>query len=365
MRIIDTEITGAADCIKIGEQWLGGKLPCFIVAELSGNHDQEYSRAAELVLAAAEAGADAIKMQAYTADTITLDHDGPDFQIKKTSSWAEYPTLHSLYARAQTPWEWFEPLTALANDHGMEAFCSVFDQTSIDYLENINTPAYKIAAAEITDVPLLRAVAETGKPVILSSGLADAEDLQLAVDTLWQGGCTDIVLLKCTTEYPAPIEQANINTIPDMARRYSCMVGLSDHTLEPEVALAAVCLGAKVVEKHLTLDALETVDSFFSLKPDAFKAMVMQIRTIEKALGCVDYTIAGEHSGNRMARRSLYVSQSIKAGELFSAENIRSVRPSHGLHPRYWDALIGSVAMRDMNRGDRLKLDDLPAKKIA
>lgn len=345
--------------MHIGKRTIGEGHPCFIVAELSGNHDQDFSRAEALVYAAAEAGADAIKMQAYTADTITLAHDGPDFQIGHGSSWSQYPTLHSLYARAETPWEWFEPLCALAAELGMEAFCSVFDESSVKFLDDIDTPAYKIAAAEITDVPLLRCVAATGKPVILSTGLADQQDLHLAVDTLRAARCEDIVLLKCTTEYPTPIEQANVLTIPDMQARFDCMAGLSDHTLENEVAMAAVCVGACVVEKHLTLDELETVDSFFSLKPDAFKRMVNHIRQVEKALGTVDYTIPGKQSGNHFARRSLYVCASIKAGEPFSAHNVRSVRPSHGLHPQYWDVLMESTAIRDMEKGDRLTLDDI------
>lgn len=348
--------------IRIGGRSIGENHPCFIVAELSGNHDQDYARAEALVHAAAEAGADAIKMQAYTADTITLDHDGPDFRITSGSSWSEYPTLHSLYARAETPWAWFEPLTALAKTLGMETFCSVFDQSSVEFLQQMGTPAYKIAAAEITDIPLLRTVGETGKPAILSTGLASAEDLQLAVDTLELAGCQDIVLLKCTTEYPAPVEQANLNTIPDMVARFGCLAGLSDHTLEPEVAVAAVCLGACVVEKHLTLDSMETVDSFFSLKPAAFKSMVTQIRTTEKALGSVDYSIPGEHSGNHLARRSLYASAAIKPGERFSPDNVRSVRPSHGLHPQYWDALMESTARRELHKGDRITLEDLSAR---
>lgn len=344
----------------IGNRKVGRGQPCYIVAEMSGNHGQNYERALDIVRAAAEAGADAVKMQAYTADTITLNHDGPDFQIQKGNSWESYNTLYELYQSAYTPWEWFEPLAAEAKALGIDAFCSVFDHSSVDYMESIGTNVYKIAAPEITDVPLLRKVARTGKPVILSSGVSTLDDLTLAIDTLNGAGCEQIMILKCTSEYPAPIEQANLRTIENISQRFDCLAGLSDHTLDNTVAIAAVCVGASMVEKHFTLDATDTVDSFFSLQPDAFKSLVDKIRVAEQALGQVDYTRAGHKSGTANGRRSLYASKSIKIGEKFSNENIRSVRPAYGLHPKHWDELMGTTVLRDIEFGERLTEADLP-----
>ena len=345
---------------KIGNRRVGTDQPCYIVAEMSGNHGQSYDRALAIVKAAAKAGADAVKMQAYTADTITLQHDSPDFCIQKGNSWESYNTLHELYQGAYTPWEWFAPLTAEAKALGMDAFCSVFDHSSVDYMESIGTNAYKIAAPEITDIPLLQKTAQTGKPVILSSGVSTQEDLALATDTLRQAGCDQIMVLKCTSEYPAPIEQANLRTIEDISQRFNCLAGLSDHTLDNTVAIAAVCVGACMIEKHFTLDSTETVDSFFSLQPEDFKLLVEKIRIAEQALGQVDYTRAGLKSGTANGRRSLYASKDISSGEIFSSENIRSVRPAYGLHPKHWDDLIGTAAVRTINFGERLTEADLP-----
>lgn len=349
------------DTINIGNHRIGKDCPCFIVAEMSGNHGQDYERARAIIHAAADSGADAVKMQAYTADTITLAHDSPDFTIPAENSWAQFKTLHELYQAAYTPWEWFGPLFAEARSLGMEAFCSVFDASSVDYLESIGASVYKIAGPEITDIPLLRVVAKTGKPVILSSGLATYDDLQLASDTLKDAGCKEFVILKCTSEYPAPIEQANLHTIAHISRTFGCLSGLSDHTTDTAVPVAAVCLGASVVEKHFTLDESETVDSFFSLQPDAFRHMAGQIRIAEKAMGQVSYSLAGEKSGTAAGRRSLYACKPIKKGEIFSEANVRSVRPAHGLHPKHWDTLLGTTATRDIAFGDRLTVNDLPA----
>jgi len=351
--------------ISIGDRLVGPDHPCFIIAEMSGNHGQDYDRALKIVHAAAEAGADAVKMQAYTADTITLAHDGPDFKISKDNSWAAYNTLHELYQTAYTPWEWFEPLINEANSLGMEAFCSVFDHTSVDFLEAIGTTVYKIAAPEITDIPLLRKVASTGKPVILSAGLATQEDLQLAANTLCTAGCNQFVILKCTSEYPAPIEQANLRTIKHISDTFNCLGGLSDHTVDTAVSVAAVCVGASVIEKHFTLDSTETVDSFFSLQPAAFSHMVSQIRIAEQALGTVSYEVPGHKSGTANGRRSLYASRAIKTGEPFTAENVRSVRPVHGLHPKHWDRLMDCKAQRDIGFGDRLCEQDLYGQSTA
>ena len=350
------------DLLTIGGRPVGIGQPCYIVAEMSGNHGQSYDRALAIVRAAAAAGADAIKMQAYTADTITLNHDGPDFRIAAGSSWSQYATLHELYQRAYTPWEWFEPLTHEAKSLGMDAFCSVFDHSSIEYMESIGTVAYKIAALEITDIPLLERVASTGKPVIISSGVASFEDLELAVRTLSNSGCDQLVMLKCTSEYPAPIEQANLRTIQHMYETFGCVAGLSDHTTETTVTIAAVAAGACVVEKHFTIDDTETVDSFFSMQPQAFRDMVDQIRIAESALGTVDYSVAGQESGTASGKRSLYASRDIRSGEAFTPENVRSVRPFQGLHPKHWSTLMGSPACRDILFGERLTTDDLPRK---
>ncbi len=346
--------------IKIGNRLIGDEQPCFVVAEMSGNHGQDYDRALAIVEAAARAGADAIKLQAYTADTITLNHDGPDFRIPENNSWSEFKTLHELYQSAYTPWEWFKPLFEAAKKLKMEAFCSVFDHTSVDFLEQLGTSCYKIAAAEITDIPLLRKVAATGKPVILSSGLATFADLELAARTLRDSGCSEYVILKCTSEYPAPIEQANLQTIRHISESFRCLSGLSDHTTETAVPVAAVCLGASVIEKHFTLDTSKTVDSFFSLQPDEFNHMVSQIRIAESAIGEISYPLTDEKTGTASGRRSLYACQPIKTGECFSDANVRSVRPAHGLHPKHLDSLIGIEATRDIEYGDRLTLEDLP-----
>lgn len=343
--------------IVIGKRRVGPGEPCFIVAEMSGNHGHDFDRAIEIVRAAAAAGADAIKMQAYTADTITLAHDGDDFLIAGDSQWVSYGTLHELYQQAYTPWEWFAPLTAEANKLGMEAFCSVFDDTSVDFMETIGTCAYKVAAPEITDIPLLRKIASTGKPVILSSGVASEADLVLACETLRENGCNDIIVLKCTSEYPAPVNKANLRTMEHFVDTLGCISGLSDHTTELAVPIAAVCLGADVIEKHFTLDSVETVDSFFSLNPGELKQMVEQIRIAEQALGTVAH--ATEDSTSWSVRRSLYVSNDIRKGERFTPDNVKSVRPGHGLHPRHWDELMRACASHDMGKGDRLTLEDL------
>jgi len=335
---------------RIGDVELGDGRPCCIVAELSGNHGQSRERAFALVRSAAQAGADAIKLQAYTADTITLDHDGADFRIPADTAWQEHGTLHRLYQQACTPWEWIGPLCDEARSLGMEAFCSVFDHSSVEYLERSGATAWKIAAPEITDVPLLRRVAQTGVPVVLSSGLAAGEDLQLAVDTLRAGGCRDILILKCTSEYPAPIEKANLSTIPAMRERYGCLAGLSDHTTGTSAPVVAVALGAALVEKHFTLDEADTVDSFFSLRPAEFASMVEEIRRAEAAIGTVDFAARGRLEW----RRSLYACAPVRAGERFSPANVRSVRPAGGLHPRHWDELMTSVATRDIAFGEAL-----------
>lgn len=347
--------------LQIGRRRLGDDHPCFVVAEVSGNHGQDYERCAAIVRAAAAAGADAVKFQAYTADTITLDHDGEPFRIPAGNSWEQHGTLHSLYRQACTPWDWFEPLFAQAADLGMEAFCSVFDDSSVELMESLNAPAYKIAAPEITDVPLLRRVAATGKPVILSSGVADLDDLTLAMGTLRGAGCQDIVMLKCTSEYPAPVEQANLRTMAAMRERFGCLTGLSDHTLGTTVPVTAVAVGAVMVEKHLTLDEQATVDSFFSLRPAAFADMVEAVHCARAALGTVDFARQGEVSGTAQGRRSLFVTRAIARGERFTADNVRSVRPAAGLHPQSWDAVMASVATEDLPFGTPLQQSHLRA----
>ncbi len=342
--------------IYIGSRPIGAGHPSYLIAEMSGNHGGDIERAKEIVRQAKTAGADAVKIQVYRPDTITLDSDKADFSIPSDNAWAQYRNLYNLYEYAHTPWEWIPRLIEVAQEVDIEIFGSVFDHTSIYFMEQCGCAAYKIASPEINDIPLLRAVAETGKPVILSSGLADLADLELAVETLREAGCEQIVLLKCTTAYPAPAEEANLRTIPNLQQTFGTLAGLSDHTEGVAVPIAAVALGAVMIEKHFTLEDEErTVDSFFSLTPAEFGEMVQAVRTAEQALGRVVYGLTTEAAKNRHGRRSLYISAPIKAGERFTADNIQSVRPGYGLAPKYYQKILGMRARCDMEIGDRLE----------
>jgi N-acetylneuraminate synthase/pseudaminic acid synthase len=346
--------------ISIGGRLVGAGHPTYIIAELSGNHDGSYEKAIAIVHAAKASGADALKLQTYTADTITLRCDKPDFQLPSDSPWKEKRLLHSLYEKAHTPWEWHAGIFREARKLGMHAFSSPFDATAVDLLEELEVPAYKIASPEITDIPLIERVAATKKPVILSTGLSDRTDLELALRTLRDAGCEQIGVLKCVSSYPAPPESMNLRTIPDMAATFDVVTGLSDHSLGLGVPVAAVALGASIVEKHIVHDrADQTVDGFFSLDRNAFKEMVDAIRDAEKALGRVSYEVPTESRQSLWARRSLYVSKSIRRGEAITQDNIRSVRPTYGMHPKEFRSALGKKAKRDLEVGDRLRWDVL------
>lgn len=325
----------------------------FIIAELSANHNGSKKVALDSIRAAKAAGADAIKIQTYTADTLTLNCDKPDFRLGK-GLW-EGETFYTLYQKAYTPWEWHEEIFRVAKDEGLICFSTPFDKTAVDLLEGLDNPIYKIASFEITDIPLIQYIASKHKPVILSTGIAMEEDIQLALDTLRAGGCTDITLLKCTSAYPAPIEDANLLTIPDMKQRFGCKVGLSDHTEGYSVPMAAVALGAEVVEKHFIIDrTIGGPDSAFSMEADEFKLMVENIRKVEAALGSVSYLTDPSKIKGREFCRSLYVAKDIKAGEVITEENVRSVRPGYGLHPKYLSELLGRKVKCDLRVGDRM-----------
>ncbi|EAT59827.1 pseudaminic acid synthase [Chlorobium ferrooxidans] len=349
-----------AKYIHIGRHTLGPGHPAFIVAEMSGNHGGSLEYALEIVHAAKRSGADAIKLQTYTADTITLNSDRQDFCIPSGTPWADHSTLWSLYNKAYTPWDWHESIFREARSLDLEIFSSPFDESAVELLEQLGASAYKIASPEITHIPLLDKVARTGKPVILSTGLAALEDIELALATLRAAGSGEIILLKCTTAYPAPIEEANLRTISDMISRFGVLAGLSDHTTGAISSIVAVSMGASFIEKHFTIDkAKETVDSFFSADESEFASLVKDIRLAEKAMGEVSYEIARSALSSLNSRRSLYVAEAIKAGDLITDSNVKTVRPAFGLHPRFYKEIIGRQAKCDMQAGDRLQLEML------
>lgn len=327
----------------------------FIIAELSANHNQDISIARETIYAMKDSGADAVKLQTYTPDTLTIDCDNDYFQIKQGTLW-DGQTLYNLYKQAYTPWEWHYELKELADKLGLIFFSTPFDKTAVDFLESLKVPIYKIASFEISDIPLIEYVSSKKKPVIISTGIATLEDIELAIATCRNNGCDDITLLKCTSAYPAPIDEANLLTIPDMKKRFNVKVGLSDHTLGIAVPIAAVALGATVIEKHFILDKkLGGPDAAFSLEPKEFADMVKSIRDVEKALGRASYELSEKVEKNRVFVRSLFVVKDIKAGEPFSEENIRSIRPGYGMHPKYLKEILGKKAKVDIKRGTPLK----------
>lgn len=343
--------------IEIGGRLIGPRQPCWIVAEISANHNQQFDRAVQLIRAAADAGADAIKLQTYTADTLTLDSDQQHFRIGDTGPWAGR-SLHELYREAYTPWEWHEGLFRAANDAGLACFSTPFDATAIELLERLDTPVYKVASFELVDIPLLKRIAATGRPVIASTGMATEDEIREAVTTLRENGAGELVLLKCTSAYPADPRHMNLRTIPDLAERFDVLSGLSDHTMGSTVALAAVTLGACLLEKHFTLRRADGgPDSSFSMEPGEFATMVREIRQVESALGRVSYERTADESLNLTFRRSLFAIEDIDAGERFTTGNIRSIRPSHGLHPRHYDAVLGSRAACRIARGTPLSWD--------
>lgn len=346
---------------KIGEKEVGDNQPVFIIAELSANHMNDFDIAVKTIEAMAEAGADAVKFQTFTPDTITLDCDNDYFQIKQGTIW-DGQVLYNLYEDAYTPWDWQPKLKKIAEDLGLIAFSSPFDKTSVDFLEDMDVPAYKIASFEITDIPLIEYVASKGKPIIISTGIADLEDIELAVQTCLDVGNDQIALLKCTSSYPAPLDEINLNTIPDIKERFDVIVGLSDHTLGGEVSTASVALGAQIIEKHFILDRnMGGPDSEFSIEPNEFKQMVDSIRNVEKALGTVNYELSDKMKSNREFSRSLFVVEDMEKGEVITEDNVRSIRPGFGLHPKYLNGILGKKVNKDLEKGtpfDLIYIDD-------
>lgn len=327
----------------------------FIIAEMSANHNHQFDVAINTIKEAKKAGADAIKIQTYTADTLTLDCDKPEFLAG--GLW-EGQKMYDLYKQAYTPWEWHEEIFRIAHEEGLICFSTPFDKTAVDLLESLDNPIYKIASFEITDIPLIKYIASKHKPIILSTGIAMEEDITLALDTIRGEGCEDITLLKCTSAYPAPIEDANLLTIPDMKQRFGVKVGLSDHTEGYIVPMAAVSLGAEVVEKHFIIDrSIGGPDSSFSMEAKDFALMVENVRQVEKAIGSVCYPTDPDKIVGRVGCRSLYVAEDMKAGDVITEKNVRSVRPGYGLHPKYLPELIGKRIVCDLSKGDRFSLE--------
>lgn len=342
--------------MQIGDFTIDKNSSVFIIAELSANHNGSLENALATIKAAKRAGADCIKLQTYTADTITLDSDKDDFVIKGTI-W-DGKKLHTLYQEAYTPWEWHEEIYRVAKEEGLICFSSPFDKTAVDLLENLNSPAYKIASFEITDIPLIEYVASKGKPVIISTGIAREEDIELALDACHRMGNFDVALLKCTSSYPAPIEEANMCMVRDLAERYNVISGLSDHTMGSTVPVVATVFGAKIIEKHFIIDrAIGGPDASFSMNEEEFTAMVKAVREAEKAIGVVDYNLTEKQAKGRDFSRSLYIAEDIKKGEVFTEMNLRSVRPGFGLHPKYYHQLLGEKATSDFEKGTPMQLD--------
>lgn len=340
--------------IKINSRKIGTGHPVYIVAEISANHNQKFDQAVELIKAAKEAGADAVKFQTYTPDTMTIKSDRPEFRIGGGTLW-DGKTLYDLYAEAYTPWEWQAKLKEVAENLGLDFFSTAFDPTAVDFLEEMRVPVHKIASFEIVDIPLIEKMASIGKPLIISTGMATLGEIEEAVQAARNAGATQIALLKCTSAYPSPPEEMNLRTIPHLAESFGVPVGLSDHTLGIAVPVAAVALGACIVEKHFTLSRdIPGPDSAFSLEPHEFKAMVEAIRTAEKALGKIHYGVSEREARSRVFRRSLFVVKDMKVGEVFTEENIRSIRPGHGLHPRYLKDVLGRRATQDIPAGTPL-----------
>jgi N-acetylneuraminate synthase len=342
--------------VEIAGRKIGPGQPPYVICELSGNHNGSLDRALALLDAAALTGADAIKLQTYTPDTITLDMDGRDFRLEG-GPW-HGQRLYDLYGRAQTPYAWHAALFERAKAHGVTLFSTPFDQTAIDLLEGLNVPAYKIASFELVDLPLIAAVARCGKPILMSTGMANLAEIGAAVQTARAHGSGEIVLLHCTSAYPAPLDEANIRTIPDLAERFGVVAGLSDHTPGTAASVAAVALGACVIEKHFTLARTDGgPDAAFSLEPHEFCALVADCKAAGQALGQVQYDLTGSEAGNIQFRRSLYVVADLARGEMITPDHVRSIRPGFGLAPRHLDAVLGRLAKRDLTRGEPFDWD--------
>jgi pseudaminic acid synthase len=345
-----------AEQIRIGQRTIGAGHPIYIIAEVSANHHQDFEQAVKIVRAAKDAGADAVKLQTYTPDTMTIACTRPEFRIEGTIWHGR--NLYELYGEAFTPWEWQPRLKQVADDLGLDLFSSPFDGSAVDFLEKMNVPAHKLASFELVDIPLIQKMARTGKPLIISTGMATIEEIEEAVQAARQSGAMQIALLKCTSAYPSAPEEMNLRTIPELSRRFNAPVGLSDHTMGTTVPVAAAVLGACIIEKHITLSRSEPgPDSAFSLEPEEFKAMVDAVRIAEKALGEIHFGVGAKEASSRVFRRSLFVVQDVKQGQPFTEENVRSIRPGHGLHTRYLPEILGRSAARDVERGTPLSWD--------
>ncbi|NQT33350.1 MAG: pseudaminic acid synthase [Candidatus Omnitrophica bacterium] len=329
---------------------------CFIIAEISANHGQDINRAVRMIKEAKKCGADAVKFQAYTPESLTINSDKSYFKVKHPK-WGGQ-TLYDLYKKAYTPLKWFEKLKKTADDCGIIFFATAFDKVGVDLLEGLNVPLHKIASFELVDLPLIEYAAKTRKPLMLSTGMADFSEIKEAVKVARKAGVKDITLLKCVSSYPASPDQMNLNTIPDMEKSFGCTVGLSDHTMGTGVSVAAVTLGAKVIEKHFVHSRkLKTPDSFFSAEPEELKELVCNVRSVEQALGKVSYGAGSKEKKSRVFRRSLFVVEDIKKGDIFTEDNIRSIRPAHGIKPKYLKNILGKKAKRNIKRGNPVKVD--------
>jgi N-acetylneuraminate synthase len=341
--------------IRISSRGIGKNHPPFVVAEMSGNHNQSLDRALKIVDAAAKTGAHAIKLQTYTPDTMTLDIDEREFHISDPNSLWSGTSLYKLYGEAHTPWEWHRPIFERASELGLIAFSTPFDETAVDFLEKLNVPCYKIASFENTDLPLIRRVAATNKPMIISTGMATISELDETVSAAREAGCRDLILLKCTSTYPATPENTNILTIPHLREHFGCEVGLSDHTIGVGVSVASVAVGATVIEKHFTLDRADGgVDSAFSMEPAEMAQLVVETERVWQALGRVSYGPTEAEKSSLQFRRSLYVVQDLKAGDILTRENVRAIRPGLGLAPKYLEQVLGRRVAKDVKRGTAL-----------
>jgi pseudaminic acid synthase len=343
------------DTMQIAGRRIGTGFPAYVIAEVSANHNQNFEVAEEIVRAAKQAGADAVKLQTYRPDTITIQSSESCFKVGGGTLW-DGRTLYDLYAEAYMPWEWQPRLKKVAEGLGMDLFSSAFDATAVDFLEEMGIPAHKVASFELVDIPLIQKMAGTGKPLIMSTGMATVEEIDEALNSAREAGANQIALLKCTSAYPAPPEEMNLLTIPEMARRFGVPVGLSDHTMGAAAPVAAVALGACIIEKHLTLSrSTPGPDSAFSLEPQEFKDMVDAVRTAERALGKVYFGLSGKEQASRAFRRSLFVVEDVKRGEAFTTANVRSIRPGDGLHPRHLAEVLGKSAAQGIKRGTPLR----------
>jgi pseudaminic acid synthase len=356
---MERRVTHNGPSIEVAGRTIGAGHPTFVVAEISANHNQQFDEAVALIRAAKVAGADGVKLQTYTPDTMTLDDDGPYFRLPDDSTWAGR-RLYELYQEAYTPWEWHAELQRVAKDEGLVLFSTPFDASAVDFLASLDMPVYKVASFEVVDLPLLTRMAATGKPIIMSTGMATLAEVDEAVRTLRGGGTRDLALLKCTSAYPAPPEEMNLATIAHLSRAFGVPAGLSDHTLGSAVAVAAVALGACIVEKHFTMHRNSGgPDAGFSMEPTEFAAMVADIRLAERAVGQVSYAVTEHERTNASLRRSLFVVADVKAGERLDDRSVRSIRPGHGLSPRHLPDVLGRVASRDIRRGTPLTWDML------